>query len=88
MDESTSPSIALQVKPSNGQGGPYRIENVALTSTVLELKQQVAAQVSDLPASAQRLIFRGQVLRDERLLNSYGSLRGGENESNSQCSAA
>lgn len=45
-------------------------------STVEQLKQAIADKNSDFPASNQRLIFSGRVLKDEQVLASYGVKNG------------
>lgn len=74
MDEGSASEngnkIQLVVKPSSGGGGPYQVE-IAATESVLELKNKVA-EASGIPASEQRLISKGQILKDERVCESYG----------------
>lgn len=63
-----SESLAsILVKASSEQ--TYTVK-VALSSTVADMKKEVE-KVSNIPAESQRLIYSGQVLRDDRTLESY-----------------
>lgn len=70
---SMSERIRVVVKPT--AGGDKLEKLVELASTIEELKQALAADCG-IPADAQRLIYRGQILRDERTVSSYGALTG------------
>ncbi|KAK9820265.1 hypothetical protein WJX72_008285 [[Myrmecia] bisecta] len=61
--------ITVSIKPTSG-GDKFSVQ-AETTGTVLELKDEVAKHV-DIPAAEQRLIYKGQVLKDERDLASYG----------------
>lgn len=65
----------LHVKPTAG-GDKLLLEDVDLTITVQEFKDELAKDCS-MPAAEQRLIFKGQILKDERTLDSYGEDGGG-----------
>lgn len=58
-------SITINVKSSSG--GKYSLDVQSLSETVGAFKVRLAA-VSDIPAEAQRLIFRGHVLKDNQTL--------------------
>ena len=45
-----------------------------LSMTISELKVQVQSK-SQIPPEEQRLIYKGQVLKDERTVDSYGETR-------------
>lgn len=63
-------SIRIVVKPT---AGGDKIEREVDTSlTILEVKELLAEQAS-IPATDQRLIFKGQILKDERTVESYGA---------------
>lgn len=62
--------ITVVIKPTAG-GDKLSLETEA-SSTVLELKEEIA-KVKDMPASEQRLIYKGQILADARTLESYGT---------------
>lgn len=60
--------VKLKVKPASGA----RFEvDVDVQSSVSSLKEQLASP-SGIAADEQRVIYRGQVLKDERTLSSYG----------------
>lgn len=61
--------IKCTVKPVAGTD-KYNVE-VEKGDTVLEVKEHLAPQCN-IPAAEQRLIFKGQILKDERTLDSYG----------------
>jgi hypothetical protein len=63
----------LQVKPTAG-GQKIDVET-DLGRTVLELKEELAP-ICSIPAKEQRLVWRGQILKDERTLDSYGGVGG------------
>lgn len=58
---------SILVKASSEQTYTVR---TSLGSTVAEMKKEVE-KISNIPAESQRLIYAGQVLRDERTLESY-----------------
>lgn len=62
------PEITIVVKPAAGGEKVPVSANTSLT--VQELKEEVA-KGSGVPASEQRLIYKGQILRDERTIESY-----------------
>ncbi len=67
--ESPQQCITLHVKPT---AGGQKVEiNCEPTITVLELKEKVASQ-NQMPAAEQRLIFKGQIMKDDRTIDSYG----------------
>jgi hypothetical protein len=57
--------------------------SIAPSNSVLELKTRVA-EASGIPAGEQRLISKGQILKDERLCDSYG--KSGWGSDGSACS--
>jgi ubiquilin len=68
MSESSSSDIVtLNVKAHTEKN--YKVET-SLNITVAEMKNKIEA-VSDIKAELQRLIYSGQVLRDERTLADY-----------------
>lgn len=62
-------SFVLVVKPTTG-GDKFSVD-VTSSMTVVELKEQVQTK-TDIPSAEQRLIYKGQVLKDERTVDSYG----------------
>ena len=67
----TMSSFVLYVKPTAG-GDRFSVDAV-LSMTVAELKEQVQAKSKVVPEEP-RLIYKGQVLKDERKDESYGEL--------------
>ena len=63
-------TININVKPTAG-GAKINLD-VGPNATVLELKEMLADQAS-MPAAEQRLIYKGQILKDEKTLDSYGA---------------
>ena len=63
-------SFVLVVKPTAG-GEKFSVE-ADLAMTVAELKEQVQSK-SQVAPTEQRLIYKGQVLKDERTVESYGA---------------
>lgn len=63
------PSIRIVVKPT--AGGNKIEKEVDSTLTIHEVKELLAEDAS-IPATEQRLIFKGQILKDERTVESYG----------------
>ena len=64
-------SIKVTIKPTAG-GDKFQAE-VDSSATVRELKEEVAHKC-DTPADQQRLIYKGQVLKDDKTVGSYGML--------------
>ncbi|GFR51716.1 hypothetical protein Agub_g14162, partial [Astrephomene gubernaculifera] len=63
-------SISIHVKPTSG--GDRITLDVSPTASVGEVKEGIAAIVP-IPAAEQRLIFRGQIMKDdERTIDTYG----------------
>ena len=62
-------SIRIVVKPT--AGGDKLNRDVETSSTIREVKEQLAEACS-IPADDQRLIYKGQILKDERTVESYG----------------
>lgn len=61
-------NITLNIK------GPSALKisvTISTDQTVLQLKERIAAEKSDLPAESQRLIYSGKVLKDPETLASY-----------------
>jgi hypothetical protein len=71
--------VRLTVKPTAG-GQKIELPEADLTKTVLELKEELSPSCN-IPASEQRLVWRGQILKDERTLDSYGTWRPGRGAS-------
>lgn len=63
-----SGNAVVHVRCSNGN--KFTVE-VDLGATVLALKGLLVER-SEIPADQQRLIYKGRVLKDDHLLNSYG----------------
>lgn len=63
------PEIRVVVKPT--AGGDKIEQTVDTDSTIQQLKEELAEKAS-IPASNQRLIYKGQILKDERTVESYG----------------
>ena len=63
--------MQLVVKPTAG-GDKFTVQDLQVSQTVADLKAEVAKK-SSVPAEQQRLIYKGQVLKDERTLDSYGA---------------
>lgn len=61
--------IRLFIKPTTGSER-YTVE-VEPSLSIGELKEEVAKQA--MPAAEQRLIYKGQILKDERTVESYGA---------------
>jgi ubiquilin len=60
----------IHVKATSGAKITVSVE---LSLTVAELKATLAAEdKANVPANQQRLIYRGHVMKDERVLESYG----------------
>ena len=64
-------SISVHIKPT--AGGEKLVLTVDAGVTVGELKDEVHKQ-NGMAAADQRLIFKGQILKDERTLESYSEL--------------
>lgn len=62
--------VPLSVKQSGAEGRKLSVE-AELADSVADLKAALAGP-SGIPAAEQRLVYKGQVLRDERSLESYG----------------
>ena len=62
-------SVPIVIKPTSG-GDKFTVE-ISLDADVAEFKEEVGKHCT-IPAAEQRLIYKGQVLKDERTLQSYG----------------
>ena len=62
-------TIKVNVKPTAG-GDKFSVD-VQTSANVRELKEAVAGKCT-IAADEQRLIYKGQVLKDERTVESYG----------------
>ena len=62
-------SFKIKIKPTSG-GANISVETSS-DKTIAELKDAVSAEAS-IPAAEQRLIYKGQVLKNERTVDSYG----------------
>ena len=65
--------MKLNVKCSNGKTLNLDIDGA---STVLELKEAISAEDGNPPATQQRLIYSGKVLKDPETLDSYAVQEG------------
>jgi ubiquilin len=61
--------VKIVVKPT--AGGNKIEKEVEPEATIFEVKEQLAEQ-ANIPATEQRLIYKGQILKDERTVESYG----------------
>ena len=68
---SSMSSIQVTIKPTSG-GEKFQAE-IETSATVRELKEEVARKC-DTSADQQRLIYKGQVLKDDRIVESYGKV--------------
>lgn len=66
VDTSNTPRISVQ--DANGQNVSIQFTT---TDTVLEIKEKLHA-LNGIPIEAQELVFNGQLLEDEQVLNEYG----------------
>ena len=66
----TEPANTFKAYVKKLTGGTYTIENLTGETTVAQLKEIIADQI-DIPATAQRLIFAGKQLDDEKTLAEY-----------------
>lgn len=64
-------TFQIKIKPTSG--GPNIIIDTASTRLISDVKQAVTTEAS-IPATEQRLIYKGQVLKDDRTVESYGDL--------------
>ena len=64
-------SVQVTIKPTSG-GDKFQAE-IEASATIRELKEEVARKC-DTAAGQQRLIYKGQVLKDDRTVDSYGKL--------------
>lgn len=71
VHRSNMSSIKVTIKPTSG-GNKFQAE-IETSATVRELKEEVARKC-DTAADQQRLIYKGQVLKDDRTVDSYGKL--------------
>ena len=62
-------NIKVNIKPTAG-GDKFSVDTQT-SASVRDLKEAVAGQCT-IPADEQRLIYKGQVLKDERTVDSYG----------------
>lgn len=62
--------VNVHVRCSNGSKFTVR---TSLDSTVTAFKQ-VLARNCDVPAEQQRLIYKGRILKDDQILESYGMI--------------
>ena len=63
-------SFQIKIKPTSG-GANIAVETSS-AKTIAELKDAVATE-ANIPAAEQRLIYKGQVLKNERTVESYGN---------------
>lgn len=61
--------FAVAVKPT--QGGERFTVEVSNDSSISEFKDEVR-KAREIPTAEQRIIYKGQVLKDERSVGSYG----------------
>lgn len=62
--------FSVAVKPTQG-GDRFNVE-VNSGSSISEFKEEVN-RVREVPVAEQRIIYKGQVLKDERTVGSYGT---------------
>ena len=62
-------SFQIKIKPTSG--GPNIVVQTDKTKRIADVKEAVATEAS-IPATEQRLIYKGQVLKDDRTVESYG----------------
>lgn len=62
-------SVRIVVKPT--AGGAKLEREVEREATIAEVKEALSEEAG-IPASDQRLIYKGQILKDERTVESYG----------------
>ncbi len=62
----------IVVKPTAG-GNKVTVELEHSNATVSELKERLSGDIS-CPVEQQRLIYKGQILKDEKTLVDYGAL--------------
>lgn len=62
---------SFNVKIKSTSGGELMNVSTQAESTVAELKEAIAGK-TDAPAKDQRLIYKGQVLKDDKTVNDYG----------------
>lgn len=67
------PTISLNIKCSNEQKLSVSIDT---SSTVQQLKSEIAKHLTDTPAEQQRLIYSGKVLKDNEVLETYKMAEG------------
>lgn len=48
------------------------LEKINSTMTIAELKAEIATKCPDIPVENQRLIYKGQVLKNEKTVDDYG----------------
>ena len=61
--------FSVAVKPTQG-GDRFTVE-VSNESNISEFKEEVR-KAREVPVAEQRIIYKGQVLKDERTVGSYG----------------
>ncbi len=62
---------AFQIKIKPTSGGANIVVETSSAKSIADLKDAVALEAS-IPAAEQRLIYKGQVLKNERTVESYG----------------
>lgn len=70
--------MAININVKSSAGARYSLEVANLSETVAAFKGRLAA-MSDIPADAQRLIFRGHVLKDAQTFQEIRDKHGLEN---------
>jgi len=68
MTDQNMNMINVIVKFSNGTSSTFE---ASLKSSVFDFKMLIAQQV-DIPAEQQRLVYRGQIMKDSEILENYG----------------
>ncbi len=63
--------FAVAVKPT--QGGERFTVTVSSDSNISDFKEEVR-KAKEVPVAEQRIIYKGQVLKDERTVGSYGTV--------------
>jgi hypothetical protein len=71
-----SGTVEIVIKPTvTGDRSDRFNVTISNDATVLELKEEVAKHC-ELSAEEQRLIYKGQVMKDHNTVSSYGALSG------------
>ena len=72
----TVPSISLEIRMSSGARLIVQLNDSLEQVSVLSLKETISNQQQDCPPERQRLIYKGRILDDQRMLSDYGVVPG------------